>query len=500
MFLLSAWLNNVALAYYYTPIIAAEPKYKTWQYVSQGSFGVVYKKADKVIKISLLDDVINDPVNILEIALLQALKHKAIPKVTSVNFHLGLNGDYFEIELPYYAKSNKENLYEIMKDMASVLTYAHELNIAHGDIKSQHILAQNGGAVLIDWGSAEIFTADPEHRISTTLNYRDPAMLMYKFGYPKANDLWSLGISLLEISIGQSPMLVSHDEYGILEKILLKVPNGGYNHVMETLLISHRNGQQVFSTELINAVAAPGLVHKNALMDLLDLNPETRLTARQLSEELEYNQRITKLPEPPKTLVFKEGTINNNIRRITYSWLNTINSNYFRFPEKVFFEAMSIADRIIKRSTMKKEHFKIAALIAYYLAAQFHYKDVPMSRLVAILKDEFTLNQFEDFMLQILRKTHYNLIFNHTLRDFQNELYIEMSRESRDLAIAVLKMLEIDEKTFAFSNQKKWAITQEVINNTLSDNNKIVLGNLCLSFKYDNLAKTKEYTVICNPK
>jgi hypothetical protein len=232
---------------------------------------------------------------------------------------------------------------------------------------------------------------------------------------------------------------------------------------------------------------------QKTLRGLLEANPTTRLTAKELNEEFgnHRQEEIFKLSPTPKNLFL------HTARHKEYSWLNEINDTLWRYRHKVVFEAMSIADRFIETSRLKSEDFKFAVLAAYYLAANFHHENLDLTEIISLLPEKYSKNKFKRSLMRLIKYADYNLLFNHTLRDFQIELYNDMSSEKRDIAIATLKMLEIHQNTYAFSNDKKWNLVKELISRAISDDNKKILRRLCRSFKDDYLGRTKEYEIIC---
>lgn len=185
------------------------------------------------------------------------------------------------------------------------------------------------------------------------------------------------------------------------------------------------------------------------------------------------------------------------MRREVYSWLYFINSEYSQ-PEKVLFEAMSIADRFIEKSASKLTNLFLTASVAYYLAAGFYNTDIAISTLIYHADNLFSEKQFKEKMVQLLQDADYDIIFNHTLRDFQNELYKNMPGDKNRKAIILLEMLEIDEHTFVLSNETKWDLVMQIINNNKSDQDTLIFQYLCTKFKNSSFAITSAYKELCS--
>ena len=90
--------------------------------------------------------------------------------------------------------------------MTSALYYLHENNIIHRDIKPQNILLSANGVIKIcDFGFARFF--DNKTMITSikgTPLYMAPELLS-EYPYNKKADLWSLGVILYELFVGQPP-------------------------------------------------------------------------------------------------------------------------------------------------------------------------------------------------------------------------------------------------------------------------------------------------------
>jgi serine/threonine protein kinase len=87
------------------------------------------------------------------------------------------------------------------------LDFCHEKRIVHRDIKPSNILLRNGEVKLCDFGlSKKLYESDLAVSKVGTIAYWPPERFLHsEMGYDTSTDIWSLGITLLELIFGYLP-------------------------------------------------------------------------------------------------------------------------------------------------------------------------------------------------------------------------------------------------------------------------------------------------------
>jgi len=198
--------------------------------VGKGAFGAVYLARDKsftnrrvAIKqvIKSIHKTVETPPHTHEIEAMRTLDHPNVCKLFEVfsssrkiffimEFCEG--GDLFDWIIEH--KDNKKRIpeattTEIIRQVASVLSYAHMKNIAHRDLKPENICfaskdPKNYAVKVIDWGLSEVFEGASMLEGFGTPDYQAPEVHM-RNPYNCSCDLWSLGVVMYIMLCGKPP-------------------------------------------------------------------------------------------------------------------------------------------------------------------------------------------------------------------------------------------------------------------------------------------------------
>ncbi|CAD8060806.1 unnamed protein product [Paramecium sonneborni] len=204
--------------------------------IGEGSFGKVYKgrlkKSNQIAALKFISKrgkSEKDLANLRqEIEILRRLKHENIILLldafeTAGEFCLVTEfgqGVLFEI-LEDDRKIPESEVRNIAQQLVRALHYLHSNRIIHRDMKPQNILISADGVVkLIDFGFARAMSTNTQvlHSIKGTPLYMAPELVQEQ-PYDHTVDLWSLGVILYELFVGQPPFY-TNQIYSLIQLII----------------------------------------------------------------------------------------------------------------------------------------------------------------------------------------------------------------------------------------------------------------------------------------
>jgi len=171
-------------------------------------------------------------------------------KLASLSKYLNI-----DLKAPY----SEDFIANITIQLADQLATLHSKGVVHRDIKADNILLDNkGGAFLADYGlSEEVDSKGKVHNINGTPSHMPPELLETKTGGANI-DIWSLGILMVSLSLGNLPIHIVDNEFK-------------FNHSKYKTLINIINNHKFNSKHL-----------KPLLLAMLEIDPKKRLSAHQV--------------------------------------------------------------------------------------------------------------------------------------------------------------------------------------------------------------------------
>jgi len=202
-------------------------RYEVISELGQGAMGVVYKARDPLIDRVVAIKTINlalalDEKEEYENRFYQEAKaagRLSHPNIVTI-YDVGKNGDVAYIAMEFLEGCELRNIMndngllpisqvlDIVAQVAQGLTYAHEHDIIHRDVKPSNVMVVRDGHIKItDFGIARMPYSSVQTQTGMVLGspkYMSPEQVMGK-SIDQRSDIFSLGVMLYEMLTGQSP-------------------------------------------------------------------------------------------------------------------------------------------------------------------------------------------------------------------------------------------------------------------------------------------------------
>ena len=206
-------------------------------------------------------------------------------------------------------------------DLISSLYYLHNMNppIIHRDINPENLLEGNNGQLkLTDFGGSNYLeSGNVRYTTCGTQIYHSPEMLLKK-GYDTRVDIWAIGILIFELMVGRPPF------------------KSDAQHSMEDNIVHLR----------INWPNTMNLLAKNLISKLLKLEPDQRLTLKEILEHqfiLNYVDNPTSRLILPSEVIIEPFAISKQLPGEEYKAAENSrnnNNNNFRYSENEEYKSL----------------------------------------------------------------------------------------------------------------------------------------------------------------
>ncbi len=205
-------------------------RYHVLEHLGTGGMANVFEAKDliasKVVAIKILKDELKDDKANVEAFKIEAnaaasMSHPNIVEIYNIGSYLGL--PYIVIEylenqtlldkIEYFTKFTVKEGSQIMFQLLEAISYTHNHNILHRDIKPQNIFYMPNGTIKLgDFGIAvKDGETDPNSNILGSVYYLAPEVYQGK-PYSIASDIYAAGVTFFHILTGRTPFEGSTEE------------------------------------------------------------------------------------------------------------------------------------------------------------------------------------------------------------------------------------------------------------------------------------------------
>ena len=325
--------------------------------IGKGSSALVYKIIDLITnKIYAVKESLSKEAEFLfknEINIFNKFQNRNPYIIHFYNYKILPNKISLELEYCQYgslrdllkiAKKKKIHLTEneissIIYMVLNGLDFMHEKSLINRDIKCKNILVNKEGlAKLCDFGISQIYQKDLYPKNKAGSPYWMAPELINIQKYNKSIDVWSLGITCIELAEYEPPY-INYDKNEALEKIKKNPPRG----------LSHPNQWSNEFNQFVRSCLNVNKFKRPNCKELLEYDFIKNLDKKKLNRKLIILQMLSRLGckviynrKTPVIKIDKENNINNLFSKTFY---NTKNNFFFR-TNKNFFNKNKIIEEL----------------------------------------------------------------------------------------------------------------------------------------------------------
>jgi serine/threonine protein kinase len=197
-----------------------------------------------------------------------------------------IDGRNLKDELAQQGKFAPAKVRELLTTILATLDYIHQRGLIHRDIKPENIMRRtdNGALYLLDFGAAKIAGADRPQVQGTTIG--TPEFMAPEQGWGRAfaaSDLYSLGVTCLNLLTGVSPFDLVDDNQGewIWREKLAEAIDPQLANIIDKLIQPKPIDRYATAQAVIDALQVPSIINPPVVNIPVQLQKSPDLSAQQ---------------------------------------------------------------------------------------------------------------------------------------------------------------------------------------------------------------------------
>jgi serine/threonine-protein kinase 10 len=351
----------------------AEELYILEEEIASGSFGSVYKAKDKadgkIIALKIIKPEEDDEVSeFVELGILKKCDHENVVRL----YGTWKKDDEIFIAMEYCGGGSvadfgqvwdidltEDQIALICRETLKGLVYLHSVGIIHRDIKGANILLTEAGDIkLVDFGVSAILNAQGERRntLIGTPYWMAPEIITNRNGkspYDDRVDIWSLGITLIELAEREPPLSEVHPMRALMQIPIRDPPklanvakwSKNFHDFVRTCLNKDPKKRKS-ATELLSHPFVATCKDKNTFLELLGQARAAKTRVAQEEQEAEAKKAMESSDEGDKDDDKDESPENSGV------------SGSFEETARAAAEKQKIDSETSEDSTSKKTELK----------------------------------------------------------------------------------------------------------------------------------------------